>query len=336
MNGNWTAEFEHWLAQHNRSRFAITCHSGTQALEIIAEFYARDWFRNKSPRPTVVMPSMSYVATANAFDRAGWDIQFIDVDAYGMMATRHIANDSNTHWDAVCLVGLYGHSVYQYADTQFWKGVRFKNQIVIEDGAQHWLSASASRIGHATAISFDPTKNLGNYGNGGAVITDDASLAEFARAWCGNGKPSHVLPGTNSRMSELDCAQMMTKTRHLEQWQSRRQHIAKYWYSRLAGRKHVRSLIDLSNMDTHCFHKFVIEVDARDQLRQHLQERGVETRIHYDRALFEYPALSHYPNPGVLSSAASLSRRVLSLPLYPELTDLEVDYIIDLVLNFAS
>jgi dTDP-4-amino-4,6-dideoxygalactose transaminase len=278
------------------------------------------------------MPSVSYVATANAFVRAGWDIHFQDVDAYGMLSTRQLINESLT-WDAICLVGLYGHSVYEYSDTQFWKGIRLKNQIVIEDGAQHWLSADSSRIGHATAISFDPTKNLGNHGNGGAVITNDESLAGFARAWTSHGKPLHVTPGTNSRMSELDCAHMMIKTRYIDQWQQRRRDIVNYWYTRLAGRKNIRSLTDLSNMDTHGFHKFVVEVDNRDQLQSHLQSHGIETRVHYDRALFEYTALSYYPNPGMLSSAVSLARRVVSLPLYPELTDLEVDYIIDQIIS---
>jgi dTDP-4-amino-4,6-dideoxygalactose transaminase len=336
MSGNYTAEFEHWLARKNRSKFAITCHSGTQALEIIAEFYRQHWPCDPGHTPTVVMPSISYVATANAFVRARWDIRFADVDAHGMLSLKDVPNDSLTHWNAICLVGLYGQSVYQYSDTQFWKSVRYKNQIVIEDGAQHWLSAGSSRIGHATAISFDPTKNLGNYGNGGAVVTDDEDLATFARAWCANGKPYYRQPGTNSRMSEIDCAQMLVKVNHLDQWQVRRRHITEYWYSRLAGKRQVRSLADLSNMDTHCFHKFVIDADHRNDLQRHLKEHGIETRVHYDQALFEHAGLSQFINPGVLSSAASLCRRVLSLPLYPELTDLEVDYIIDQVIDFSS
>jgi dTDP-4-amino-4,6-dideoxygalactose transaminase len=335
MSGNWTAEFEHWLATKNQSRFAITCHSGTQALEIIAEFYCEQWRGHRGHQPRVLLPSISYVATANAFMRAGWDLGFADVDRYGMMRLQEALESSGQHWDAICLVGLYGHSVYEYSDTQSWKGVRLKNQIVIEDAAQHWLSADSARIGHATAVSFDPTKNLNSYGNGGAVITNDPQLAEFARAWTCHGKPLHDIPGTNSRMSELDCAQLLIKSRYVPDWQARRRHIVEYWSRRLAGVQGLRSLTDLSNMDTHCFHKFVIETDAREDLQQRLKNQGIETKIHYDRALFEYPALSHCPNPGVLSTAASLCRRVVSLPIYPELTDLEVDYIIDQLLGCA-
>jgi dTDP-4-amino-4,6-dideoxygalactose transaminase len=98
----------------------------------------------------------------------------------------------------------------------------------------------------------------------------------------------------------------------------------------------VRCLIDKSNVDTHCFHKFVIDVDSRDILQRNLAIKGIETKVHYSAPLHEYPAYEQYANPGMLSSASALSRRVLSLPMYPELTDLEVEYIIDSVLDRAK
>jgi dTDP-4-amino-4,6-dideoxygalactose transaminase len=114
---------------------------------------------------------------------------------------------------------------------------------VIEDGAQHWLANGGKRLGDATAISFDPMKNLNAYGNGGAVVTDDIDLLEFAREWCNNGKPGHATIGTNSRMSEIDSAQMMVKTGHIDAWQKRRSDIARYWIGRLKNTG-IRSLID--------------------------------------------------------------------------------------------
>jgi dTDP-4-amino-4,6-dideoxygalactose transaminase len=135
-------------------------------------------------------------------------------------------------------------------------------------------------------------------------------------------------------MSEIECAQMMVKTNHIEAWQKRRKNISLYWMGRLKN-SGIRSLIDANNIETHCFHKFVIDVDNRDILARNLAVKGIETRVHYKEPLHELPAYSNYHGPDILSVASSLSRRVLSLPVYPELSDLEVEYIIDQVLDSA-
>jgi dTDP-4-amino-4,6-dideoxygalactose transaminase len=134
-------------------------------------------------------------------------------------------------------------------------------------------------------------------------------------------------------MSEVDCAQMMVKTRYIDAWQLRRKTIAAHWLRRLADDARVRCLIDYTNFGKHSFHKFVIDVDDRDLLQQKLAERGIETKIHYRDPLHELPAYQHLQGPSILSPASSLARRCLTLPLYPELTDPEVEYIIDSVLD---
>ena len=321
MAGNYTAEFENWLAQKNHSKYSVTCHSGSQALEIIAEYYRAQSSVNP---PCAVVPAMTYVATANAFIRAGWTVYIADTDAHGLLDRKKIPQDLSIQ--ATVLVGLYGAAVN--AD-RFWA-----TDLIIEDGAQHWLSNNCTRIGNATAISFDPMKNLNAYGNGGAVVTDDLDLLEFAREWTNNGKPKHTNIGTNSRMSETECAQMMIKTRYIDAWQDRRRNIAKYWMGRLKGTP-IRSLITAQNFDSHCCHKFVIDVDNRDILAKNLAIKGIETRVHYREPLHELSAYADYAGPDMLSVASALSRRVLSLPIYPELTDLEVEYIIDSVLDSA-
>lgn len=321
MAGNYTAEFENWLAKKNHSKYAVTCHSGSQALEIIAEYYHQ---QSSAHPPRVVVPAVTYVATANAFIRAGWEIYIADTDKYGLLDKKKIPQDLSIQ--ATVLVGLYGAAVN--AD-RFWG-----TDLIIEDGAQHWLSNNCTRIGNATAVSFDPMKNLNAYGNGGAVVTDDIDLLEFAREWTNNGKPKHSTIGTNSRMSETECAQMMVKTKYIDDWQKRRKNIALYWLGRLKN-SGIRSLIDAQNFETHSCHKFVIDVDARDILTKNLAIKGIETRVHYKEPLHELSAYADYAGPDILSVASSLSRRVLSLPLYPELSDLEVEYIIDSVLDSA-
>jgi dTDP-4-amino-4,6-dideoxygalactose transaminase len=321
MAGNYTAEFENWLARKNHSKYAVTCHSGSQALEIIAEYYR---LQSSTNPPRVVIPSMTYVATANAFMRAGWDLWIADTDANGILDKNKVPQELSIQ--ATVLVGLYGAAVN--AD-RFWG-----TDLIIEDGAQHWLSNKCNRVGNATAISFDPMKNLNAYGNGGAVVTDDMDLLEFTREWTNNGKPGYSMIGTNSRISEVDSAQMLVKTRYLDAWQDRRRNISLYWLGRLKNTG-IRSLINPQNFETHAYHKFVIDVDSRDILARNLELKGIETRVHYRQPLHELPAYSDYAGPDILSVASSLSRRVLSLPIYPELTDLEVEYIIDSVIDCA-
>jgi dTDP-4-amino-4,6-dideoxygalactose transaminase len=324
MSGNYTAEFENWLAKRNHSKYAITCHSGTQALEIIAEYYRTKISINP---PRVVVPSMTYVATANAFIRAGWEVYLGDTDYHGLLDKKKIPQDLSIQ--ATVLVGLYGASV-DHLEKKFWA-----TDLVIEDGAQHWLSNNSQRLGNATAISFDPMKNLNCYGNGGAIVTEDIDLLEFARNYRNNGRPGGYGIGTNSRMSEVDCAQMMVKTKYIDEWQERRKKIALYWMGRLKG-SGIRTLIDSNNFQTHAFHKFVIDVDQRDILQRNLSLKKIETKIHYEQPLHELPAYEKCSGPDILSVASAMSRRVLSLPFYPELTDLEVEYIIDQVLSHVA
>jgi dTDP-4-amino-4,6-dideoxygalactose transaminase len=332
MNGNHTVEFENWLQKKNQVKYAICCHSGTQALEILAEWFLKQLAVSDLPlTPTVLIPSITYVATANAFARAGWDIHFIDTDAHGILNYSKIPQ--GVAYQAVVLVGLYGHSLSNYGDFRNWTEWKHKDVVVIEDAAQHWLASDCQRISSGSAISFDPTKNLAANGNGGAVLTDLYDLAEFARSWRDNGRNSgHQHAGTNSRMSEIDCAHMLIKTAHLDAWQRRRGAIAEFWIEKCKN-KNLRCLIDESNLHSHALHKFVIDIDSRDTVHSQLAARKIETKIHYRQPLHELSGwFSTVPGPGLLSAASAMSRRVLSLPFYPELTDLEVEYIIDQLL----
>jgi len=332
MSGDHTLRFEEWLAQRNHTRYAITCHSGTAALECIASFYADCSVGMPNP-PRVLMPSFTFPATANAFIRAGWDIHFIDCDAHGVIELRHIPDSIS--YQAIVLVGMYGASITHIGDTRVWRQLALlSNCSIIEDAAQHWLADDSVRIGHAAAISFDPTKNLSAPGNGGAIVTNHYDLFHYAHAWRDNGKADHVFVGTNNRMSEVDCAQLMVKSQYLDQWQQRRRTIAQYWMDRLQSSA-VRCLVDPDNIYNHALQKFVIDSSDRDRLQRELANRNIETRIHYHTPLHELGVFRQYPGPDILSSASALSRRVLSLPIYPELDDAEVEYIINQVLDLV-
>jgi dTDP-4-amino-4,6-dideoxygalactose transaminase len=322
MSGEYTEQFETWLAKKNHSKFAITCHSGTQALEIIASYL------NDEANSTVSVPAMTYVATANAWQRAGWTVTVADTNAYGLMDLESVHEEATV----ICPVGLYGHALS--AKYQEWQNSKY-SRTCVEDAAQHWLSRDCWRTGFAAAISFDPTKNFNNYSNGGAVITDSELLNAFARNWIRNRSyhiSSSAQTGTNSRMSEVDCAQMMVKTRYIDAWQTRRGEIVRHWMERLSH-SGIRSLIDTTNYRDHCYHKFVIDVDRRDQLHQALTDLGIETKIHYQNPIQDLNPYQDCAAPDMLGASYSLSRRCLSLPIYPELTDSETEYIIDSVIS---
>lgn len=322
MDGESTSNFETWLAIKNGVSYAAMCHSGTQALEIIAS-HARQ--RMGIIPPTIVVPSMTFPASANAFVRAGWNLYFADTDAYGIMDVSKVDRDQT--YQAVLGIGLYGAALPPHMQRQVG---------LIEDAAQHWLANDCDRWGVGAAVSFDPMKNLGNYGNGGAVVTNDVELYNYARGWCNNGKSTaYAEIGTNSRMSEVDCAQLMVKAQYLNDWQARRKHIAGYWINKFKDAP-VRCLINETNFDKHCFHKFVIDIDNRDDVAAELKECGIETKVHYAHPLHELPAYQHYQGPDMLSAASSLSRRCLSLPIYPELTDAEVEYIASSLLEVIA
>ena len=147
-----------------------------------------------------------------------------------------------------------------------------------------------------------------------------------------HGKPNNNIVGSNSRMSEIDCATLLVKSTYIDQWQVRREEIARYWRECFRDTD-IRCLIDRSNEQGHAYHKFVIDIDNRKTIQKSLGIQGIETRVHYEQPLHETGVFRQWPAPDMLATSSSLARRVLSLPLYPELTDLEVEYIKDRVLD---
>ena len=329
MNGSYTAAFETWLAMNTKVNFAVTVHSGTQALEIMAKWARRDHDELMSDepehtrvKPVIRIPNITYVATLNAFLNAGYEIELIDTDKDGLMVDKDY-NDLDDFTKYTCAVGLYGAN--PHATLPF-----FQSKLV--DGAQHWLVAD--NPGDGMAISFDPTKNLNASGNGGAIVTNDRSLYDFAYSYRSNGKHEHDMPGTNSRMSELDSAHLLVRTKYIEKWQWRRKQI-RYFYLDEFKNIDIRCLS--RNHMVHADQKFVIYTDKRQELLQHLDNAGIDTRIHYSKALSELPlARTIRVKPDMLSTSVMLTKGLLSLPIYPELSDAEVEYVAKQVKDFFT
>ncbi len=330
MNGQYTAGFETWLAMKTKTNFAITVHSGTQALEIMARWaridhddMMNDELAKDRYKPIVRIPNITYVATLNAFLTAGYEVELIDTDRNGIMLPSHDSPLDDLVKNT-CSVGLYG------ANPPKHNVIGLANDMV--DGAQHWLVADD--IGDGMAISFDPTKNLPSTGNGGAIVTNNRDLYDFAYSYRSNGKTEHTMAGTNSRMSELDSAHLLIRTKYIDKWQWRRKEIRYYYLNEFKD-------LDLRCLSrdymVHADQKFVIYTDKRDELLVWLVNKGIDVKVHYEKALSEMPIANNIKvKPDMISTSVMLTKGLLSLPIYPELSDGEVEYIAKQVKSFFT
>lgn len=319
VGGYYTSVFESWLTQKTKTKFAITVHSGTQALEILARFRAHQYDKirpNPRKKEIALIPNITYPATLNAFLNAGWTVELCDTDNRGIIDLNS-AEGNNEY--VKCVVGLYGAKPDPSKDSI----LEYSSFDSIIDGAQHWLVANGD-VGVGMAISFDPTKNLPSSGNGGAIVTNNKALYEYARLYRDNSRGDNSFAGTNSKMSEQDCAHLLVRTNYIDNWQSRRAKIREFYLEQFknlpikclsAGRQH------------HADQKFVIYHQDRDKLKHYLKSKGIETKIHYKTTLAELPISRHMVKPDMMSVSMMLIQGVLSLPIYPELTDSEVEFV---------
>ena len=229
---------------------------------------------------------------------------------------------------AIVPVHLYG----QCADLDALERIAGEHSLfLIEDCAQahgaEFGGRRAGSIGRAAAFSFYPTKNLGALGDGGAIVTSDRELAARARLLRNYGERErfeHVLKGRNSRLDALQAAVLASKLRHVDGWNERRREIAARYTEALAG----TAVLAPSEIPgrIHVHHLYVVEVPKRELFRKRLADMGVETAIHYPRALHQQPAYRELDR-GPLPVSERLAASVVSLPLYPELQDDEVAWV---------
>jgi len=289
----------------------------------------------------VVVPAVSFAATVNSVMMTEHEPMFCDVDGYGILDLENLESSLNEdNISAVMYVNLYGN-VIDYNRLKLLTEFFGRSPMVIEDAAQSfgadWASMPSGKLGDVSVLSFDPTKNFNNYGSGGMILTDNARIAEALADFRDNGKHNgHMWPGTNSKMSEVDCAQMLVKLQYFDEWQERRHAIATYYTQQL------QSYIDvLGARDNvgHAWPEFVVRHENRARLRTHLSMKGVETKIHYERALTDLEISSPYVNSlprhgHHFYNAEELCKSVLSLPIYPEMTDGEVEFVAQAVKEF--
>jgi dTDP-4-amino-4,6-dideoxygalactose transaminase len=304
---------------------AVGVASGTDAIELALRALGI------GPGDEVVTQANTCVPTVSAIERTGATPVLCDIEAEaGTMDPGSLRGALGANTRAVIPVHLYG----QCADVEAIVDLCFEQGIaVVEDCAQavgaELRGRPAGSIGALGCFSFYPTKNLAALGDGGAVVTDDADLAERLRVVRQYGQTDryrHVTEGVNSRLDEVQAAVLRTRLPHLARWNDRRAEIAAAYTEALKGTS-VRPLAQLEGR-RHVFHLFVVEAFDREALRAHLDEAGIGTLIHYPTPIHGHPPYRRLAaGPVPLSVSERLCERILSLPIYPELRDDEVDRI---------
>ena len=288
--------------------------SGTDALELALRALG------VGAGDEVVVPANTCVPTVAGVEASGATAVLVDVlPETATLDPAGLERVLTSRTKAVVPVHLYGRCADMDAVNAF---ARMHGLFVIEDAAQahgaQYGSRRAGTLGDAAAFSFYPTKNLGALGDGGAVVTRDEDLAERVRMLRAYGEREQYrseLRGRNSRMDTLQAAVLCAKLPSLDAWNARRRHLAALLRSELDG------AVGLFDDDAgHVHHLFVIRTQRRDELRRALAVEGIETLVHYPRAIHQQPAYSDRARGG-LEVSEQLAAEVLSLPLRPDLPD---------------
>jgi dTDP-3-amino-3,4,6-trideoxy-alpha-D-glucose transaminase len=332
--GEAVQAFERDFAAYCGSRHAVGVGSGTDALALALEAVGA------KPGHEVITAANTCIPTINGIERAGCVPVLSDVDprTYTLTPACLEGKLSNRTY-AIVPVHLYGQCADMEPITRFAESHGLK---VVEDAAQahgaEYRGQRAGSLGDAAAFSFYPTKNLGALGDAGAVVTDDPAVADMVRMARNHGEKERyrsIVPGRNSRLDELQAAVLSAKLPHLGAWNERRRSLAA-GYARALGDAPV--ILPWEAPDRrHVFHLFVIRTARRDALRSTLAQRGVQTLIHYPRPVHAHPAYERLgKEPSSLATSERLCREVVSLPLYPELSDAELDEVSASVLEAVA
>jgi dTDP-4-amino-4,6-dideoxygalactose transaminase len=336
--GEESTAFEREFADYIGVPYAVGVGNGTEALHLALRGLG------VGPGHEVITVSHTAVATVAAVEMCGATPVLVDIhpESYTMDATL-LERARSARSKAVVPVHLYGQPAALEAITRF---AREHNLYVIEDCAQShgalYRGRKTGSFGHAAAFSFYPTKNLGGLGDGGAITTHDPSLYEALRALRQYGWDDKRLsrrPGWNSRLDEIQAAVLRVKLARLEENNQRRIQIART-YQELLCRIPELTQPSPTAETAHVYHQYVIrcaDPSTRGRLIAHLSDRGIQTAVHYPVPVHLQPAYAHCP-PGFRSLPVTeeVCPRILSLPIFPELTDEEVDQVATSVAAFFS
>jgi len=292
----------------------------------------------------VIVPANSFIATSEAVSAVGAKVVFVDINpATFNIDVNQIEKKITNKTKAIIPVHLYG----QPADMALILSIAKKyNLKVIEDSAQAHLAEyrfsssgwkMTGTMGDMANFSFFPGKNLGAYGDAGAIVTNDKVLAEKARMYANHGriaKYDHEFEGYNSRLDGLQAAILNVKLKYIKSWTDQRRNVAKLYNSML---KDIPDIVCPQAEEKYrpAWHLYVIRTGKRNQLQTCLKSKGIVTGIHYPIALPNlkaYQYLQHKPDD--FPVASSFQEQILSLPVFPEITNAQIQYVVDSIKTF--
>ena len=333
IQGSPVFDFEQQLAQYAGSKYVVSCGNGTDAL------LAALMSLGIGEGDEVIIPAFTFIAAVEVIALLGATPVFVDVceDSFNM-DVNVLEKAVTPKTKALIPVHLYG----QCADMEPVLDIAKKHNIkAIEDacqavGATYTFSdgtmKQAGTMGDVGCLSFFPSKNLGCYGDGGAMMTQDADLSERLRAICKHGskeKYHHRLVGLNSRLDSLQAAILQVKLRHLDEFIANRKAAAHSYFNAIEDLDLIELPVIKENT-THTFHQFTLKVKEgrRDALKQYLAEKGIPSMIYYPVPAHLQPAYQYLDyKEGDFPIAEQLCREVLSLPMHTELSENQLQYI---------
>ena len=327
--------FEAEWAEYCNVAHAVGVGNGTDALQLALRA------AGVGPGDEVILPALTAAFTALAVSMAGATPVFADIDPQRYTLDPEALEAAiSPRTAAVIPVHLYGCPADMEPIVQI---ARQHHLLVLEDAAQahgaRYQGRRAGGLGDVAAFSFYPSKNLGAYGDAGAIVTDDAALAEKARMLRHGGQHKryeHSVLGTNSRLDEIQAAILRVKLAHLDGWNERRRALAARYEASL--RDTVELTLPPTPQDSeHVFHLYVVRTPLRDRLRSYLAGTRVRTSIHYPRGVHLQPAYAGLGyEPGSCPNAETVAAEILSLPLFPQLSNHEVAQVVRLVRFFFA
>jgi dTDP-4-amino-4,6-dideoxygalactose transaminase len=340
IGGKEVEDFEKKIAKFCGAKYAISVNSGTDALFLSLKALGI------GQRDEVITTPFTFISTAEVIATLGAKPVFVDIEPRTFnIDPEKIEEKISKKTRAIIPVHLFG----QMADMAEIIKIAKKHKLkVIEDTAQaigaklkvesrKWKVAGS--IGDLGCFSFFPSKNLGAYGDGGMVVTNNKKLAEKIRLLKNHGSSSkekylNLVSGINSRLDTIQAAILRVKFKYLKKWTQKRQEIAKYYNQKLSGVGDV-IIPEISSERTHIFHQYTIRTKYRDKLQKYLKEKGIPTMIYYPLPLHLQPAFKYLGyKKGDFSESEKAAQEVLSLPIYPELSQKEQDFIIRKIKEF--
>ncbi len=340
--GKALSDFEAEFALLCGAEYGIGVACGTDAIALGLQAC------NIGDKDEVLLPANTFVATLIGVLRAGAKPIFVDCDPNTALIDLGAAKNAITSkTKAIVPVHLYGQMVSPKELLDF---AQTHNLLVFEDAAQAHLAHRdgyrAGSVGTAAAYSFYPSKNLGAFGDGGILVTQDKEVAQKMvrlRNYGASKKYFHVESGTNSRLDTLQAAVLHQKLPHLEGWNANRLEIAQQYDRELAPLKSL-GITPMQNQsgDGHVYHLYVIKVSAecplqREQIQEKLRNRGIQTGIHYPIPCHLQPAFSNLGyKMGDFPHSETLAKQILSLPMYPGLTSSQVKEVVAVIASIVS